>query len=61
LERRLASDPARRLTHREALEVFTALWRLALKMRPDFPEAWQNDIAPDLELARVLNALHDDA
>jgi hypothetical protein len=45
----------------EAIRVFEALWRLARELNPDFPGSWQEDIAPDIELARVLNALPEDA
>jgi hypothetical protein len=45
------------LTYREALARFTALWVYAQRVSPDFSLPWQDDVAPDLELARVLNGI----
>jgi hypothetical protein len=56
LEQRHAREVSGRLTYREALSRFTALWVYARRVNPDFPAAWQDDIAADIELARVLNA-----
>jgi hypothetical protein len=44
-------------TYLDALAVFERLWALARQLNPDFPGPWQDDLAPDLELARVLNGL----
>lgn len=45
------------MSYEEALAVFTALWQHARQLNPEFPGPWEEDIAPDLELARVLNGL----
>jgi hypothetical protein len=45
------------MTFQQALAVFTDLWMQALRLNPDFPGPWEEDVAPDIELARVLNAL----
>jgi hypothetical protein len=55
LELRRAREVGDRLTYHEALTRFTALWVYARRVNPDFPVAWQDDIAADIELARVLN------
>jgi hypothetical protein len=57
IERRYAREVLSELTYREALAIFTALWVHAQRLNPDFPGPWEEDIAPDLELARVLNGL----
>lgn len=57
LERRYARERLARLSYHEALDIFAAMWREASSLNPDFPADWQEDIAPDLELARVLNGL----
>jgi hypothetical protein len=56
LDRRHARE-AGELTYVEALARFTALWVYAGRVSPDFRASWQDDIASDLELARVLNGL----
>jgi hypothetical protein len=40
-----------------ALAIFTALWVEARQLHPDFPGPWQEDIEPDLAIARALNDL----
>jgi hypothetical protein len=57
LERRYTRDVIGAMSYREALALFTAMWVHACKLNPDFPGRWQEDIEPDLELARVLNGL----
>lgn len=55
LERRYLRRVTGSMTHGEALAVFAALWEHACRLDPDFPRPWEEDIASDLELARVLN------
>jgi hypothetical protein len=57
LEARYVREVIGAMTFQQALAIFTALWMHARRMNPDFPGPWEEDIAPDLELARVLNAL----
>ena len=57
LERRFTREVSGARTYLEALRVFTSLWAHARRLNPDFPGRWQEDIAADLELARVLNGL----
>jgi len=48
----------RDMTYFEALDVFEALWAEARALSSDFPTSdWEADVAPDIELARVLNRL----
>lgn len=60
LERRLArrtqltGDQA---IFEEALRAFTALWRHAKKVNPHFTAGWEEDLATDLELVRVLRGI----
>jgi hypothetical protein len=47
-----------RMTYREALARFAALWAYARRLDPAFPrDDWERDIEADLELARVFRAL----
>jgi hypothetical protein len=57
LERRYLREVTGGLTYREALARFAALWEQARRLNPDFPSRWEEDVEPDLELARVLNGL----
>lgn len=57
LDRRHAAERIGSRTYAEALEVFAALWREALAIRPDFPGDWRDDLAPDLAVARAVNGL----
>jgi hypothetical protein len=57
LEARYVREVVGPMTFDEALAVFTDLWMHAIRMNPDFPGPWEEDLAPDIELARVLNAL----
>ena len=52
-----AREHLARLSHADALAIFTALWRHAQALDPAFPERWRDDLRADLELARVLNGL----
>lgn len=45
----------------EALDAFAALWEHARLLNPDFTEGWEEDLAADLELVRVLRALPEPA
>jgi hypothetical protein len=50
------------MSYLEAMEIFEALWEEARALNPDFPTRdWERDVAPDIELARVLNGLPADA
>lgn len=57
LERRFARERLARLTYPEALAIFAALWQEARELRPDFPGDWEEDLAPDLAIARAVNGL----
>jgi len=62
VDRRHAVERLGARTYAEALEVFAALWREALAVRPDFPgDDWRDDLAPDLAIARAVNGLPPDA
>lgn len=61
IDRRHAAERLGERTYAEALEVFAALWREALAIRPDFPGDWRSDLAPDLAIARAVNGLPPDA
>lgn len=57
-ERDYARTELAQRSYAEALAIFEALWRHACELNPDFPGHWREDIDPDIELARVLNASH---
>ena len=57
LERKYTREVTGSLTYKEALARFSSMWAHARKLNPDFPGPWEEDIAADLELARVLNGL----
>jgi len=44
-------------TYAEALAIFSALWREARALNPDFPGDWEADLEPDLAVARAINGL----
>ncbi|MGQ0814779.1 MAG: hypothetical protein ACT4O1_09980 [Gemmatimonadota bacterium] len=56
-ERRYASEELSKLSYADALAIFTALWREAVTLNPDFPGDWQDDLEPDLAVARAVNGL----
>jgi len=56
-ERDFTRDVTGRRTYAEALAIFTALWRWARSLNPDFPGDWESDIEPDLAVARAINGL----
>lgn len=58
-ERRYAREVLAARSYHDALEIFAALWERAQRLNPDFPSDWRDDIGPDLEIARVLNASSD--
>jgi hypothetical protein len=60
LEARWARERLGRLDYADALALYEGLWREAVALNRDFPGDWREDIAPDLEVARVLNALPTD-
>ena len=45
------------LSYGEALERFERLWRYAREVNPAIGEDWEEDLAADLAIARVLNGL----
>lgn len=59
--RRFEGDEGRRayrdLSYLDALAIFEALLEEARALRPDFGEDWEEDLAPDLAVARALNGL----
>ncbi|MGH7552378.1 MAG: hypothetical protein ACREMQ_05065, partial [Longimicrobiales bacterium] len=57
LERAYTRQVLGRLTYPQALAWFAALWAEALALHVDLSGDWQEDIRPDLTLARVLNGL----
>ncbi len=56
-ERWYARECLAGLSYADALAIFTALWRYACELDPEFPGRWRDDFTADFELARVLNAL----
>lgn len=56
-ERRQAREHAP--SYERALAIFAALWAEARLLDPGFPhpERWEEDLAPDLAVARALNGL----
>lgn len=63
-ERRQARERA--VSYERALEIFQGLWAEARLLNPEFPEIWEperweEDLAPDLAVARALNDLPPDA
>lgn len=59
-ERRQAREHAP--SYERALAIFAALWAEARLLDPGFPhpERWEEDLAPDLAVARALNDLPPD-
>jgi len=47
------------LSYAQALERFAALWTEARALRPDLGSDWEEDLQPDLRIARILNGLPD--
>ncbi|MCK4771596.1 MAG: hypothetical protein KAT18_01645 [Candidatus Latescibacteria bacterium] len=45
----------------EALERFEALWIEAISLNPRIGQNWEEDVKPDIELARTLNGLSPEA
>ncbi|MFC1627882.1 hypothetical protein ACFL3H_02065 [Gemmatimonadota bacterium] len=41
----------------EALERFAAMWNQAELLNPGIGKSWEEDIKPDIEMARILNGL----
>jgi hypothetical protein len=57
IKRRYAREHLAGLTYREALAIFTALWREARALNPDFPGDGKRSLAADLAIARAVNGL----
>ena len=51
----------RTMDYEEALERFEALWMEALLLNPRIGRLWEEDIEPDIVLARILNGLPPEA
>lgn len=60
LERSQAREHGAR-TYSEALAIFSALWREAVRLNPDFPGDWRDDLVPDIAVGRAVNGLPPDA
>lgn len=56
-EARYQREAFARLTYVEALARFEALWAEARIIRPDLGDDWQEDLEPDLAVARAINGL----
>ncbi len=41
----------------EALARFAALWHQAMLLNPQRGQSWEEDVKPDIVLARILNGL----
>jgi hypothetical protein len=56
-EARYLRDAFRDLGYEEALNLFEALWVEARSINPHIGEDWQQDLEPDLAVARAVNGL----
>ena len=56
-ELRYARERGRSMTFQNALNIFTALWVEASALNTGFPGSWEEDIEPDLAVARAVNGL----
>jgi hypothetical protein len=56
-EARYGRDAFRDWSYAEALALFSALWQEARALKAASGADWQDDLAPDLALARALNGL----
>ena len=45
------------MNYPEALARFTALWHQARLLNPRVGQSWEEDVKPDIVLARILNGL----
>ena len=61
IERQYSRERLASLTYADGPRIFTALWREAVTLNPMLGEAWQDDLVPDLAVARALNGLPPDA
>jgi len=57
LEARYTREAFRDWSYLQALELFAAMWQEARALHPTSGADWQNDLAPDLAMARALNGL----
>ena len=57
LEARYTREAFRDWSYLQALELFAAMWQEARALHPTLGADWQNDLAPDLAMARALNGL----
>jgi hypothetical protein len=56
-EARYAREGYRGLTYDAALGLYAALWAEACQLNRHIGEDWQDDLAPDLAIARAVNGL----
>ena len=57
LEREYGREAFRGLTYERALELFAALWLEARALNPEIGSDWEEDLEPDLAVARAVNGL----
>ncbi len=57
LERRYQREAFIGLTYEDALNRFAALWAEARALNADFGADWEDDLKPDLAVARAVNGL----
>jgi hypothetical protein len=56
-ERRYQMEAYEDLTYPEALSRYEAMWVLAREIDPELGCDWEDDLAPDLAVARAVNGL----
>lgn len=57
LEREFRRQQLAAMSYADALNVFVGLWQEATALNRDFPGDWQQDLEPDLAVARAVNGL----
>jgi hypothetical protein len=57
LNKRYQQETLRGLTYVQALERFAALWAEARALGASGRDDWENDLEPDLAVARAVNGL----
>jgi len=57
LEANQQRNAFRDLSYEEALQRFASLWAEARSLQPDLGRDWEDDLAPDLAIARAVNGL----
>jgi len=56
-ERRFEGETYSDLAYAGALARYAALWAYARELSPDVGTDWQDDLEPDLAIARAVNGL----